>query len=337
VSERDREYIDAIKAHFKDAVSNDKPPRPKLTNEIIASFFTSNGEQLNERKLNRKLKKEEHFFNVSNLIILKKGVGNYINGSNFAYTVTVFIGQLCIAQMIDEGIDIYELIRDAQSYDETIKLFLASAQSVFINVSFEDGVSEIISQSDLKQTLQVLLSSPCAIPQLNITVCKSDTESTIKIIKDWAYGKDGNFTNRLEVNVFERRYSPLQTISGVVDGELVAYIAHGDNYYAMSDMAKGMVQEDMNAMMTETAIWSLPKSPEVRILKRMRRELDNQDLPPEIFNLLLDTVRAVYEDTEQCENSNVYGRLSNLILPLVLDNNVANGVEAYFEIKILTA
>lgn len=78
MSKNDRENIEKIKSKFADIVSKDTPPRKKLTNKIIASLLTLNGKELNERKLNHQLKKEdEDFLNVSCLLKLKKGLEKY--------------------------------------------------------------------------------------------------------------------------------------------------------------------------------------------------------------------------------------------------------------------
>jgi uncharacterized protein YbaR (Trm112 family) len=335
MSERDKKYIEEIKNRFKDIVSTKEyTHRKKLTNKIIAQFFTLNGSPLDERKLNYQLKKEdEHFFNVSRLLTLQKGLNNYDMDIDSPYKqVTLFIRQLCIVQMKEEGVVLGDLIKDVNDYDETIKLFFATAQSILIQIAFEGGASHQLRQANLAQMLE-LLAAPCHVEELTITVNKKDMESNIHLIKEWAYRKEGNFSDRLSVNVIESRYNPLDIISGKVNGEIKCYIEHNERYYPISDSFKELIYEEAKTLSQQLARWSLWKSPEMRILTKLEDEYPQEELP----SMLIEAIKNTYEEDTGHEEGNPFDHIESAIKSIVVNQqeraNLLNKLE-YLRVQL---
>jgi hypothetical protein len=309
MSKNDRENIEKIKSKFADIVSKDTPPRKKLTNKIIASLLTLNGKELNERKLNHQLKKEdEDFLNVSCLLKLKQGLEKYDTPYQ---KVARYIEYLCIHQMIREGVSLAILTNKIGKYDE--KQLFINAQSILISVAFESGASYKMLQANLAQTLQLLLASPCAIDEFNITVSRADMKSTINIVETWAYREEGNFSDKLSVNVFESNYNVINSISGKVNGKVIGYIKHHEHHYAMSEEFKAWMRDEMETLTPNAATWSLWKSPEMRILTKMHDEHEQ----PELFNALFDVVKTLYEVDTRNEDGHPFDNVSSAITSTV--------------------
>ena len=92
-------------------------------------------------------------------------------------------------------------------------------------VSAEPVIFFLSTQSDLAGYLPELFYSKSELRIVNLIVSNDATAHNIEVIEQWAYSSDGNYSDQLYLNVFERDYQPIaEMVGGFIEGEFRAYI-----------------------------------------------------------------------------------------------------------------
>ena len=173
-----------------------------------------------------------------------------------------------------------------------IRALMSHASAVFIIANrkseFIPHISELFSSRTTRQ--------------LNIVVCKEDASDTIQVIEQCAYSKNGNFTDRLSINLFESDEEPIaEMVGGVINGEFRAFLQQDEGFVQMSEFGKAFLAAEEQSLTELEPVWSLLRSADARGIERLRRELDtikcSLELAPEIDGFLAAKV-ASYEASE---------------------------------------
>jgi len=163
-------------------------------------------------------------------------------------------------------------------------------------VSAEPVTFFLSTQSDLAAYLPELFDPNSFIKKLNFIVNKDSIAHDVVLIEQWAYSRDGNYSDQLYLNLYERDHEPMTEMVGAfVEGEFRAYI-YDEGYKLMSKIGHDLLLEEEQRLSEEYPVWSLPRSPEARFIERLRRELkdyfDSVDsglkLPAELLEEVLD-------------------------------------------------
>ena len=153
----------------------------------------------------------------------------------------------------------------------------------------------VSAQSDLAAYLPELFDPNSFIKKLNFIVNKDSIAHDIVLIEQWAYSRDGNYSDQLYLNLYERDHEPISEMVGAfIEGEFRAYI-YDEGYKLMSEIGHDLLLDEEQRLSEEHPVWSLPRSPEARFIERLRRELKdysdlnpNPNLPPELLEEVLD-------------------------------------------------
>jgi len=96
-------------------------------------------------------------------------------------------------------------------------------------------------------------------------------------------------------------------VGAFIEGEFRAYM-YDEGYKLMSKIGHDLLLEEEQRLTDEQPVWSLPRSPEARLIERLRRELKDYvglnpdpDLPPELLEEVLEFLAdkaAAYEAQE---------------------------------------
>jgi hypothetical protein len=215
-------------------------------------------------------------------------------------------------------------------------LAFINTSTVFINIAFDDGTNTC-QHIDINEMVTQLLRENTAVKKLDITVSTMQLEKTIAIIEAWAYSENGNFRNRLNVNVYvDDDQLPVTLIAGELKDRFTVLIADTEGFLDMTDALGEMLQQ-YSLQMRQYLAWSLPKSPEIRALKRMHYDYGatlfsttEEKLSDAVFASLLQLATEAYEDNPIVEEGNVFVRLSKFLVPQ-LDETIANTLEIAFE------
>ncbi len=280
MSKRDRKIIDRIKEASGD----------KITDIELAEYMGIAKSTFSERIANDK---KDHFLSLDDLGKIYNHLKNKKNTARQCAATEVF--NICNEEYCKSLGEKKYAITSSMMENSAIQ-FMSSASIAPIII--------IEKQSDLSSYLPELFSKDSVIKILNLIVAKESTADTIKVIEEWAYGIDG-FSKPLQLKLFERECEPIaEMVGGFIEGEFVAVMKH-EGYTPMSQLGHELLQEEVDNLADEQPIWSLPHSPEARIIERLRRALIDT-LPSDALAYLADKMQTVeaaeYQETAAVSN-----------------------------------
>ena len=293
MSDRDREIIDRI-----NEASGGKITDTKFAECIGISKSTFSEWMANNKK------------NYLSLEDLGKIINHLCNSENPSYKITAAEALKIFAEEIGKTVENVKkctFIENINNYSG-MQLISAATNAPIIILS---------KQSNLSSYLPELFSKDSVIKELNLTVAKESTADTIKVIEEWAYGSEG-YAKLLQLNLFERECEPIaEMVGGFIEGEFVAVMKH-EGYTPMSQLGHELLQEEVDNLADEQPIWSLPHSPEARIIERLRRALIDT-LPPDALAYLADKMQT-FEAAEYEDNAAVCNALMASLVTELKDN-----------------
>ena len=111
------------------------------------------------------------------------------------------------------------------------------------------------------------------------------TDAAIQALETWALGREGNFADRLQVHVVALANPPSATmLGGFKDVEFRGFIDAGEGFIPMTHPALADLDQQLAALASmdlapgDVLRWSLPVTPEARILEVLLNDL-GEDLP----------------------------------------------------------
>ena len=111
------------------------------------------------------------------------------------------------------------------------------------------------------------------------------TDAAIQALETWALGREGNFADRLQVHVVALANPPSATmLGGFKDAEFRGFIDAGEGFIPMTHPALADLDQQLAALARmdlapgDVLRWSLPVTPEARILEVLLNDL-GEDLP----------------------------------------------------------
>jgi len=128
----------------------------------------------------------------------------------------------------------------------------------------------------LKEGLVELLSSPIKFTHLQILVFKKSVPIAKEIIQDWATSDKGNFDDDLIIQLMGHNNRFLVEIlafnqddswDGVVETD-----EESSNYAPLSEIGAQYLVNEIEDQSSNEVSWSLPESPEVRILGALKKD-----------------------------------------------------------------
>jgi len=287
VSERDRLIIKRLKDAFEESSNSMR----RLTQEDIARFMGVKSSTFSDG-----LKKEEDYITqpmLGRLIRESRGSNNPQFQRLAPFALDIFLEEECKLLAIPK-----KEICNAYMSNDSISFKLASSAIIVVS-----------SHSDIAGYLLELSDSNSALRILNLIVSKDATAHNIEVIEQWAYSRDGNYSDQLYLNLYERDHEPITEMVGAfIEGEFCAYM-YDEGYKLMSEIGHDLLLEEEQRLSDEQPVWSLPRSPEARFIERLRRELKDYlddpdydpDLSPELLEEVLDFLAdkvAAYEAAE---------------------------------------
>jgi hypothetical protein len=141
---------------------------------------------------------------------------------------------------------------------------------------------------------------------VNLSLNQDLLVDAVNLIEDYAYGDNGNFSDWLTVRLFIPSYTVFADIvaGGVSDNGIIALIQDEDKVFVpMSDAGKSLVNLEIQLLQQQTPVWSLTKSPELRVIKKLQR--DGADIPDDVFEI----VTSRYENAQPYVKGDVFTRL----------------------------
>lgn len=294
---RDQKILGLIYAEFDQLKGSDR-----LSSKTIARYMDVKESAFSAGVLDDK----RNFITLDRLIQLYNGLGEArnLNHKELQNVVLKIIQKDQIKRLNGMDTDKYtnELSHNNLAY------FKTSAETVIFILS---------AQSNISIDLSDICSRSSKITILNLIISKDAVAQNIKAIEVWAYGKDGNYSGQLYLNIFQRDYEPIaEMVGGFIEGKFHAYIKD-ESYVAMSQIGHELLLEEENNLSNEQPVWSLPHSPEARIIERLRRELKTEDgFPVEALDFLANEA-AAYEDTKPTskdQDTNPWDALSDSLV-----------------------
>ena len=129
----------------------------------------------------------------------------------------------------------------------------------------------------LKSGLVELLSSGQKLTQLQIAVSKKSVIFAKEIINDWATSDDGNFEDDLVIQLIGQKNRPLLEVLAFYQDDdswdgVVETDTEGSNYAPLSELGIQYLINEIGKQPANEVSWELPKSPEERILKALKKD-----------------------------------------------------------------
>lgn len=284
MSANDREIINRLKAAFKECVG-------VYSGEVLQDKMIAKATGVAPTTLNSGLSNIGNFFD-------DKRISNLYNGLKNS-------DEKCIKILAPVLMEILEY------QDEKIRIEKKKFRSdlSMSKVSAEPVTFFLSTQSDLAAYLPGLFDPNSFIKKLNFIVNKDSIAHDVVLIEQWAYSREGNYSDQLYLNLYERDYEPIAEMVGAfIEGEFRAYM-YDEGYKLMSKIGHELLLEEEQRLSDEQPVWSLPRSPEARFIERLRRELkdyfDSVDsglkLPAELLEEVLDFLAdkaAAYDAVE---------------------------------------
>jgi hypothetical protein len=219
-----------------------------------------------------------------------------------------FASHLLVKQFeILTGQSVEKHLRAVNELKFVTKATLSMCQSAFISVTSLENLHEIIA---------TLFNPKSDTKAINLSLNQELLLDAINIIESYAYSDGGNFSDVLTIKLFVPTYTVFADImAGMIEGELVGFIENEDSVFVeMSDIGKSLVGCEIETQLHQKPAWDeLPKSPELRVLKKLQR--DGID----VSDIVIDIVTTRYETTVPYIKGNVFERLSEIDADLTTD------------------
>lgn len=234
-----------------------------------------------------------------------------------------FIDFYCLVKMYkaisnDNALEIYETllptlkcfieIKKAEEIQKINTIYsslkcICTCDFVFVSIKSLKNLNEIIT---------TLFDSKSHTKAINLSLNQELLFDAISLIESYAYGNQGNFSDELKIKLFVPKYTVFANlIAGQKDDMLSALIQDEDEQFIeMSDIGKSIVNCEIKVQLHQIPAWEdLPKSPELRLIIKMKRD------GVKISDNLLKTVTERYE-IQPYKKGNVFERL------LALDKDI---------------
>ena len=230
MSANDREIINRLKAAFKECVG-------VYSGEVLQDKMIAKATGVSPTTLNSGLSNVGNFFD-------DKRISNLYNGLKNS-------DEKCIKILAPVLMEILEY------QDEKIRIEKKKFRSdlSMSKVSAEPVTFFLSTQSDLAAYLPELFDPNSFIKKLNLIVSKDSIAHDIVLIEQWAYSRDGNYSDQLYLNLYERDHEPITEMVGAfIEGEFRAYM-YDDGYKLMSKIGHDLLLEEERRLSDEQPVW----------------------------------------------------------------------------------